>query len=164
METQKMNIQTTDTELTYTRVFDAPRALVFEAFSNCEHLKHWWGPRTWPISYCKVDFRMGGVWHYCMSGPNEGDEAWGKAIYKKIEAPELLVYDDYFSDKEGNIDKALPSTVASYEFEEQDGKTVIKGKAIYQNPEDLQKVIDMGMIAGMTETLDRLDEHLLTLK
>ena len=160
MENKKMHIETTERELIYKRVFDAPRELVFETFTSCEHLKHWWGPRTWPVSYCKIDFRVGGVWHYCMSGPNEGDESWGKVIYKEIDAPEKLVYEDYFSDAEGNINKDFPSTLATYQLEEQDGKTVITGRALYQKPEDLQKVLEMGMVEGMTETLDRLDEYL----
>ena len=48
------------------RIFDAPRDLVFKMFKEAEHLKRWWGPRGWEIPVCTVDFRPGGVWHYCM--------------------------------------------------------------------------------------------------
>lgn len=79
-----------------------------------------------------------------MSGPNDGDESWGKLFTKKQKHLKKLVYEDYFSDTEGNINKDYPSTLATYQFEEQNGKTVITGRAFYQKPEDLQKVLEMG--------------------
>ncbi|MEX0773973.1 MAG: SRPBCC domain-containing protein [Balneolales bacterium] len=158
----KTKVETTERELIMTRIFDAPRELVFETYSDCKHLKNWWGPRTWPLSYCKMDFRVGGAWHFCMSGPNEGDESWGKGIYKEIAEPERIVYNDYFSDKDGNINEDMPSTLATFEFAEHEGKTKITCRSEYQKPADLKKVLEMGMVEGMTETLDRLEEHLAT--
>jgi uncharacterized protein YndB with AHSA1/START domain len=160
MTNRKMNVETKGSTLILTRIFDAPCELVFETYSSCEHLKNWWGPRSWPISYCEIDFRVGGEWHYCMSGPNEGDESWGKVIYKEINPPERLVYTDYFSDKDGNINDDMPSTLSTYHFKDDNGKTKLVCNAEYSSPENLKKVLDMGMIEGMTETLDRLDEHL----
>jgi uncharacterized protein YndB with AHSA1/START domain len=90
-----------DREFVMERTFDAPRKLVFEAFSDCKHLTHWWGPKDWTLPVCKIDFRPGGVWHYCMRGP-EGDESWGKAIYREIVEPERIVYLDTFADEAGN--------------------------------------------------------------
>ena len=55
-----------DRVLVLERIFDAPRELVFKMFKEPEHLKRWWGPRGWEIPVCTVDFRPGGVWHYCM--------------------------------------------------------------------------------------------------
>ncbi len=91
------------------RVFDALRELVFKMFKEPEHLKHWWGPRGWELPVCSVDFRPGGVWHYCMKcvdrnqGQFYGMESWGKGIYKEISEPERISYTDYFSDAEGTI-------------------------------------------------------------
>src|SRR5699024_1267816 len=108
MSNDKMNVVTKERELTVSRVFSAPRELVFEVFSSCEHLKHWWGTSEWPITECKMDFREGGSWHYCLRGPNEGDESWGKSFYQEIKEPEKIIYKDHFSDKDGNINEEIP--------------------------------------------------------
>ncbi len=148
------------------RVFNAPRELVFQAFSEAEHLKQWWGPRGWTVPVCHVDFRPGGVWHYCMKceDKNQGDfygmESWGKGIYKNIVTGELIEYTDYFSDAEGNLNADMPSTEIVLEFIEVDGGTKLLNKATYASAESLQQVLDMGMEQGITETWDRLEEHL----
>ncbi|CAG7629288.1 SRPBCC domain-containing protein [Paenibacillus allorhizosphaerae] len=152
------------------RVFNAPRELVFKAFSEAEHLKHWWGPRGWEIPVCNVDFRPGGVWHYCMKcvDKNQGDfygmESWGKGVYEEIVAPEKIVYVDYFSDAEGNENESMPSTRVTLTFDEHEGKTKLINRALYASPEALKTVLDMGMEQGISETWDRLDEHLQSLQ
>jgi uncharacterized protein YndB with AHSA1/START domain len=161
--TSKQKVETNGAELTFTREFDAPRKLVFETYSDCKHLQNWWGPRSWPLSYCKMDFRAEGKWHFCMKGP-DGTEAWGLAVYKVIKAPEKIHFEDYFSDKDGKPNKDMPYTTIQVDFIEKDGKTIVKSVAKYSNKEDLQKVIDMGMIEGMTETYDRLEEYLPVVK
>ncbi|MDU5949512.1 MAG: SRPBCC domain-containing protein, partial [Paenibacillus macerans] len=104
------------------RVFNAPRELVFSMFKEAEHLKHWWGPRGWEVTVCNIDFRPGGVWHYCMKcmdrnqGEFYGMESWGKGVYKEIDEPDRFVYTDYFSDAEGNVNEELPATVVAMEF------------------------------------------------
>ncbi|CAM4092902.1 SRPBCC domain-containing protein [Paenibacillus alkaliterrae] len=148
------------------RVFNAPRELVFKAFSEAEHLKHWWGPKGWTLPVCNVDFRPGGTWHYCMKceDKNQGDfygmESWGKALYREITVPEQIVYTDWFSDAEGNIAENMPETLVTLDFVEQDGKTKLVNTAQYATAEALQTVLDMGMLQGMSETLDNLDTHL----
>lgn len=159
MNGDKMTIETTDLELKFTRVFAAPRQLVFDAFTDCEHLQHWWGPRNWPITRCQMDFREGGAWFYCMQGPR-GELACGSAVYQRIERPKQLTYEDRFTDEEGKVDLTMPSALVTYEFSQTEGGTQVVGRTKYEEPSDLQKVLDMGMIAGMTETLDRLEEHL----
>ena len=64
MSKEKLKVETNGNELITTRKFNAPRKLVFEAHSDCKHLMNWWGPREWPLSYCKMDFRVNGTWHY----------------------------------------------------------------------------------------------------
>jgi len=153
-------VSTTDLDFILTRTFDAPRELVFEAYSSCEHLKQWWGPRSWPMAECTMDFRVGGVWHYCLRGPNPGDESWGYAVFDEIVRPERIVYTDAFADADGNVNEAMPQTKSFVDFRTVDGRTVLTLRATYPTPEDLRTVIDMGMEAGITETLDRLEEHL----
>lgn len=148
------------------RVFNAPRELVFKMFKDPEHLKHWWGPRGWELPVCKMEFRPEGVWHYCMKcvdknqGQYFGMEAWGKGVYKEIKEPERIVYTDYFSDADGNINKSLPATFVTMDFIDQGGKTKLVSRSEYVSAEALKTVMDMGMLQGITETWDRLEERL----
>lgn len=159
MTTHDLKIETQGTDLILTRIFDAPREKVFEAHSDCKHVKNWWGPREWPLTDCKMEFRVGGRWHYCMTGP-DNTQSWGLAIYEHIKAPELLAYQDCFSDKDGNINADFPTTVVRIEFADKDDKTIVTSIARYGSLEDLQKIKDMGMIEGIRETWERLDEYL----
>lgn len=160
MSSGKMKVETTEREFIFTRTFDAPRKLVFQAYSSCEHLEQWWGPRTWPMAECTMDFREGGLWHYCLRGPNEEDASWGKAVFEEIVEPERLVYRDYFADEAGNVNEEMPTVLTRLDFSEEDGRTQISGRAEYPSPSDLEIVLEMGMVEGMDETLDRLEEHL----
>jgi uncharacterized protein YndB with AHSA1/START domain len=166
----KMLTKVEGNELILERVFDAPRELVFKAFSDAEHLKHWWGPRGWTLTVCNVDFRPGGIWHYCMKcmDKNQGDfygmESWGKGVYREIVAAEKIEYTDYFSDAEGNEAEGMPATDVTLTFLEHEGRTKLINRARYASPEALKQVMDMGMEQGITETYDRLDEHLQSIK
>ncbi|THE13087.1 SRPBCC domain-containing protein [Bacillus timonensis] len=155
-----------DRVLILERIFNAPRDLVFTMFKEPEHLKNWWGPKGWELPVCTVDFRPGGIWHYCMKcvdrnqGQFYGMESWGKGIYKAIVVPELIMYTDYFSDVEGNIDEKLPSTEVTLEFIEMDGKTKLVNRGEYISADALKTVMDMGMEQGIAETWNRLEEYL----
>lgn len=148
------------------RVFDAPRELVFRMFSESEHLRHWWGPRGWDLPVSELDFRPGGYWLYCMRcvDPNMGEwygrESWGKMVFKEIDPPQRLVYTDYFSDAEGNIDTSLPASDTVLEFVDLGGKTKLVSWTEYAAADALKTVLDMGMLQGITETWDRLEERI----
>lgn len=152
------------------REFDAPKDLVFRAFSQSEHLKQWWGPRGWILTVCNIDFKIDGIWHYCMKciDQNQGDfygfESWGKAVYKEIIQNEKIAYIDYFSDADGNEAEGMPSTYVTLLFEENGGKTKLINRAEYSSQESLKTVLDMGMEQGITETWDRLEEFLSSIK
>lgn len=157
-----------DKELILERVFNAPPELVFEVFSTAEHLRHWWGPRGWEVPYCTVDFQPGGRWHYCMKcvdssqGDFYGMESWGLGIYREIDAPGRIVYTDYFSDAEANINESMPPTLATLTFEPVEGGTKVVNRATYSSAEGLKTVMDMGMLQGVAQTWDRLAEYLVT--
>ena len=85
-----------------TRVFDASRERVWEAFTKPEHLQHWWGPKGFTMRTIKLDLRPGGMFHYSMRSP-DGKEMWGKFAYREIAPPERLVFVTSFSDEAGNI-------------------------------------------------------------
>jgi uncharacterized protein YndB with AHSA1/START domain len=79
-----------DREIVMTRVFDAPRALVFDAYTNPEHLPHWFGPRGWTLPVCEIDLRPGGPWRFVLRGP-DGTEMGMRGVYQEIAPPERLV-------------------------------------------------------------------------
>lgn len=142
------------------RVFDAPPSLVFEAFAKAEHLQRWWSP-GWSMPVCNLDFRPGGVWHYCMKCTDEssehyGVESWGRAVYVEIKEPELLVFIDSFSDADGNVVDTFPSTKVTNSFNEVDGKTKLVSRSEYASADALKQVLDMGLLEGVTLTWNNL--------
>ena len=153
-------------ELVLERTFRAPRTLVFGAFTQAEHLRQWWGPRGWDITHCTVDLRPGGRWHYCMKCTDQaqdgfyGMESWGLGIYDQIEAPQRLVYTDYFSDPSGTVNTAMPSSRTALTFEDVEGGTRVISRSVYSSEAALKTVMDMGMLEGVAQTWDRLAEHL----
>jgi uncharacterized protein YndB with AHSA1/START domain len=156
----KIVTNTEERQLVVERMFEAPRARVWRAYSDPEILKQWWGPKGWTLPVCKVDFRPGGVWHYCMRSP-DGKESWGVAVYQEIAEPERIVYTDAFSDAEGSINDSLPKMQATVTFEAIDvDKTKLTIRTQYNSLEDLQKVLAMGVEKGIGQTLDRLAQTL----
>ncbi len=89
-------------DMTITRIFDAPRELVWKAWSDPEQLKRWWGPEHFTAPTCKVDFRVGGIYHFCMRSP-EGQDFWSTGQYQEITPIERLVFTDSFADAFGNV-------------------------------------------------------------
>jgi uncharacterized protein YndB with AHSA1/START domain len=165
----KMTTKVEDKVLTLERTFDAPRALVFKAFSEAEHLKRWFGPKGWTLTVCNIDFRPEGVWHYCMKCIDEsqeyfGQESWGIGVFREIVEPERFVYVDSFSDVEGNINEGMPETLVTMTFVEHEGKTKLISHAQYASTEALKTVIDMGMIEGTKSHYDNLEEYLEKIK
>jgi uncharacterized protein YndB with AHSA1/START domain len=84
-----------------TRVFDAPRALVWEAWTNPKYVMQWWGPTGFTVPFCKIDFRVGGKFLCCMKSP-DGQEGWNGGEYHEIVPHEKIVYSLYFADSNGN--------------------------------------------------------------
>lgn len=140
------------------RTFDAPRDLVFEVYTDCKHLMNWYGGDEWPLSKCEMDFREGGRWSYCFKMPDE--EPCGLAIYKEISKPDKIVYKDHFLDEQGNISKELPSSLITVEFNEVNEKTTVVNRWEYPTEEDLDLMLEMGAIEGLTEIWDRLHKYL----
>jgi uncharacterized protein YndB with AHSA1/START domain len=125
------NKNTGEQELVITRIFNAPRELVWKAWTDPEHVKRWWGPRDFTSPVSKIDLRVGGVYIYCMRSP-EGEDYWSTGVYREIIEPERIVYTDSFSDAEGNVVPAShygmsgdwPSELlVTVMFEEHEGKT-----------------------------------------
>jgi uncharacterized protein YndB with AHSA1/START domain len=146
-----------DREIVMTRVFDAPRDLVFEAHSSCEHISHWWGPRRYEVAKCDLDFRPGGAWRIVHRG-SEGDEYGFRGEFREIVRPERIVWTFEWEGLPGHV------SVQTAEFEEHDGKTTLTATAVFPLVEDRDGMLKSGMESGAAEGYDRLDEYLEILK
>ena len=117
-------------ELVITGVFDAPRELVWKAFTESDRLAHWWGPEGFTMLARTLDFRPGGSFHYSMRSP-DGQVMWGKFVFRDVRAPERMEFVSSFSDEEGNITRAPFSPTWPLEISntvtltESDGKTTV---------------------------------------
>ena len=143
-----------DTEIVMSRVFDAPRELVFEAHTSCEHIVNWWAPRKYDVASCDIDFRVGGTWRIVNASQDNEVTFFGE--YLEIEPPERFVWTFGFNDNPGG-----PET---YTFEEHDGRTTITSRAVFPSKEMLDEVMATGMEEGANELYDRLEEYLEVLK
>ena len=158
----ELKVGTADREITMSRAFEAPRDLVFEAFTQNEHLKAWWGPRDWPIGESRLDFRVGGTWHFSLRGP-DGTEAWNVGEYLEIEPPSKIVCTNAFADAEGN---ALgPQVELTLTFEDAGPETTLfTMRSRFASNEDRDMQLQMGVTEGFRETFERLEEHLVTMR
>lgn len=142
----------TDREIVMTRVFDAPRAMVFDAFSKPELLKQWFGPRGWSLSVCEVDLKVGGGFRFVLRGP-DGKTMGMRGVYKEIQAPERSVHMESYDDYPGE------SQVTAV-FVEKSGKTTLTATVLYPSPEIRDMVLKSGMEHGAAESYDKLAEML----
>lgn len=140
-----------DVEVKMVRVFEAPRALVFEAHSKCEHLKHWWG-RGNPLD-CEVDFRPGGSYRFVEHPPNEQSYTFHGDIME-IQAPERIVQSFEFEGAPGHV------CIETVEFTEEDGKTTVTSTSRFAAKEDLDDMVSAGMQDGARESYDALAAYL----
>lgn len=145
--------QRADGMFVITRVFDAPRRLVLEAWTKPEHVKRWYGLRTLTMTVCEIDLRPGGAYRYVLRGPDGTDYAFS-GVYREIVPPARLVYTWGWEAMPGH--EALETVT----FDEHDGKTKLTTKTLFQTAADLEGWAKSGGKEGMAETLDRLAEHL----
>src|SRR5690606_12380871 len=147
------------------QVFLASREEVFQAYIDPEQLKEWWGPNGWELTFSEIDAKPDGYWHFCMTCTDKSKEyvvqqSWGKAIYVEMDKPNRIVYRDCFSNEAGEIDPSLPESIVVLEFEDQAKFTRVKSEARYPSQEELDSVLKMGLVTGITETWMKLDQFL----
>jgi uncharacterized protein YndB with AHSA1/START domain len=151
------------------RSFDAPRDLVWKAWTERDRLMEWFGPKGFTMTSATLDLRPGGIFHYCLRTP-DGKEMWGKFVYREIEPPRKIVLVNSFSDKDGNLTHHPFSPnwpqemLATTTFDEQAGKTTITIRWPPINPTQAeQNTFDTsheGMKMGWGGTFDQLAEYL----
>ena len=143
-----------DRVLTITRIFDAPRSLVFKAWTDSDHIARWWGPRGFKSDVIKNDLRPGGSYRIHMLGP-DGDH-WTQGLYREVVPPERLVMVGSWADAQGKPTR--PETTLTLLFEDVGGKTKLTlHNAIFESVTacDLHN-------GGWTSALDCLAEYLAT--
>jgi len=145
----------TDSEIVLTRSFDAPRDLVFEAFTKPEHIRQWWGCDESELKVCEMDFREGGKWRHVIAMKGKGEFAFS-GVYKEIIRPELLVYTSIFEMFPANV------AVESVGFEENDGITTLTCTSKYPSRQVRDAVIASGMETGAAQSYDRLERLVQT--
>jgi uncharacterized protein YndB with AHSA1/START domain len=147
-----------DLEIRLTRLFDAPRALVFEAMHTPEHVKQWWGclAQGYSVPVCEIDLRPGGTWRFVNRLPN-GKEVAFHGVYREIARPERVVNTEIF--EEYPDVESLVTTVLT----EERGKTRLTVTARYPSPEVREIVLKSGMDRGAALSYDRLEEVAATL-
>ena len=145
-----------DREIVLTRVFDASRELLWEMWTNPEHVAQWWGPRGFTITTEEMDVRPGGVWRHTMHGP-DGTDYPSKSIFVEVTKPERIAY-SLAGGKKGDV--GVQSDV-TWTFEKQGEKTKVTLRMVFSSAEALEHVVKTyGAIEGGKQTLDRLAEYL----
>jgi uncharacterized protein YndB with AHSA1/START domain len=152
------------------RVFDAPRELVWKAFTEPERMKEWWGPKGFSVISWKMDFRPGGGYLYGMRAP-DGSAMWGKFVFREIVPPERMVFINSFSDEAGGTTRHPMSPtwplelLSTFTFEEEPGgktKVTVRWSA-HNASDDEQKTFDTNhdsMRQGWGGTMDQLAAYL----
>jgi uncharacterized protein YndB with AHSA1/START domain len=144
-----------------TRVFDAPRELVWKAWTDPKYVMQWWGPKGYTSPFCRIDFRVGGKFLCCMRAP-DGQEFWNGGEYHEIVPYEKIVSSLYFSDSEGN--KVEPEHYG-IEHEAIDGACDVitfedlgngRTKLTFIGNETMENAKNSGQVEGMDQSLDKL--------
>jgi len=169
-----MTIATKTEELVITRVFSAPREMVWKAWTEAEQLEKWWGPKGCRLSVVRLDLRPGGIFHYAMEF-QPGHPIYGRFIYREIASPERLSFVSSFSDKEGGVTRApFPQIRDTFPLEilntvtlaEANGQTRLTLRGGPVGPTEAEAKTYLGMFDSMRQgfggTFEKLDAHLAT--
>ncbi len=148
-----------DREIVLSRVFDAPRDLVFDAWTREEHLSKWFGPKGFTTTTHECDVRVGGRWRFEMRAPN-GQVFPNRVTFLEVKRPERLVF-DHGSDKDDDDDKRFRVTIT---FDEQsNGKTVVTLRQLHPTKASRDAKIAFGAVEIGNTTMDKLEAHLQAL-
>jgi uncharacterized protein YndB with AHSA1/START domain len=142
----------TDNEIVMTREFDAPRQLVYDAFSKPELLKRWFGPQGWSLIVCEVDHRVGGGFRFVLEGPN-GQKMGMRGVYRELAPPDRSVHVETYDDYPG---ESIVTAVLTEEM----GRTTLTATITYPSREIRDMVAGSGMEHGAAESYDKLSDML----
>lgn len=139
-------------EVTITRIFDAPRSLVFKMWTEAKYVAEWWGPGVFTNPVCEIDARVGGKWRIVMRGP-DGTDYPGGGVYREVVPPERLVFTNLATDQQGNT---LLEGLTTVTFEDHQGKTKLTLHTRAVALVDYAAAFLGGMEEGWKQTLDGL--------
>lgn len=142
------------------REFAAPIENVWEAWTDASILDEWWAPRPWKAVTKSIDFREGGYWLYCMTGP-DGERSWDREDFISIGPGKSLVVDNYFCDEAGNKNPDMPTMHWKIDFYKAGEGTKVEVEITFHDNAGLEKMVEMGFEQGFTAALGNLDEVLL---
>lgn len=146
---------TADREIVITRLLDAPRELVFEAWTHAEHVAQWWGPLGFTSTVREMEVREGGVWRLDMLGP-DGTVYPNRIIYREVKRPARLVYDH-----DSDVDDDPHRFHVTVTFDDVDGKTRLTMRLLFATAAARDYVVrEHGAIEGGNQTLQRLEAYL----
>ncbi len=148
---EKLATNSTDREIVTTRIFNAPRELVFKAWTDPDHLARWWGPKGFTNTFHEFDLRPGGVWRFVMHGP-DGTDYQNNNVFVEIVEPARIVFDHV----------TWPQHRVTATFEEVDGKTRLAFRMVFRSAVDCDKVKGYA-VEGLEQNLDRLEAELAKL-
>ena len=149
---------TADREIVQTRVFDAPRERVFDAWTDPKHVAEWFGPNGFTTTTHEMDVRPGGKWRFIMHGP-DGTDYDNLIVYREVVRPERLAY----SHGSGEADDPYQFEV-TVTFADEGGKTNLTMRALFPSAEARDYAVrEVGAIEGGRQTLARLAEYLAKL-
>jgi uncharacterized protein YndB with AHSA1/START domain len=138
-------------EIVTTRVFNAPRELVFRAFSQPEHLSHWWGPKGFTNTFHEFDLRAGGSWRFVMHGPDGADYP-NENVFVEIESPARIVFDHV----------SMPIFRATVTFDEIGSKTKVTFRQLFESRDTFDRIKGIA-VPGNEQNLDKLAQELLSM-
>ncbi len=150
----------TERTVVITRIFDAPRALVFKAWTDPSHLAQWWGPKGFTNPVCEVDLRLGGTLRIVMRAP-DGAEHPMRGVFREIMPPERLVFTNIATNANGKILLEGLTTVTFAEQGAGQTKLTVESRAVARV--DFASRMLEGMEIGWTQSIDRLGEHIVTM-
>jgi uncharacterized protein YndB with AHSA1/START domain len=146
-------------DLIITRIFDAPRALVWKAWTDPQHIMQWWGPRSFSNSSCAIELCVGGAFHLNMCAP-DGNTYPCQGIFREIVAPERIVYDSIADESHPCGAGLPPRSLVTVSFAEQGGKTTLTLHTRFETEARRDAANTAGYSSSWTECLGRLDDFL----
>jgi uncharacterized protein YndB with AHSA1/START domain len=147
----------TDEQILITRQFDAPRHLVYEAFTTPELVKRWWHANRGEMTVAEIDLRVGGSWRYVMVA-NGGFEVGFHGEYREIVPNERIVSTETYEGLPEGVSEEDGTTLNTATFTEVDGRTTVTLLVQAPNKESRDAIIDSGMEAGLQDALSLLEE------
>ena len=146
-------------QIIITREFDAPRHLVYKAWTTPALVKQWWSGHRGAVTSADIDLRVGGRWRYVMV-TNDGDEVGFHGEYREIEPDERIVNTEVYEGAPGGDDNAAVNTIT---FIDVDGRTRLEVLTHCPSREVRDAIIDSGMEGGMQESMDKLEQVAISL-